>query len=81
MNKFFEQIMTDLKPEAAYLYPESGQRGGFFVFNMEDSSQLVDVCEPFWFGLGADVEITPVMSAEDLTKGFGRLGAILQKYG
>ena len=34
-----EKILADLKPEAAYFFPDdNGNRSGSIVFNMEDSS-------------------------------------------
>src|SRR5687768_10176251 len=77
INQMLQDIATDLKPEAAYFFPESGQRSGFFIFNLDDSSQMVQVVEPFWFGLGADVEVIPVMSQEDLMKGMAGLQGVI----
>ena len=37
LEKVFQQLLEDLKPEAGYFYPEGGERAGFFVVNMEDS--------------------------------------------
>ena len=37
INRVFQSIMEDLKPEAAYFFPENGQRGGLLVVNMNDS--------------------------------------------
>ena len=35
-----EKILADLKPEAAYFFPDdNGNRSGSIVFNMEDSSR------------------------------------------
>lgn len=79
--KVFEQIMTDLKPEAAYFYPEDGQRAGHFVVNMTDSSQVAQTAERFFFGLNATVSMLPVMSAEDLQKGLAGVDEIARTYG
>ena len=32
--------MEDLKPEAAYFHAVDGDRGGFFVVNMQESSEI-----------------------------------------
>ena len=81
IQKFFDAIMPDLKPEAAYFFPEGGQRAGLLVFDMQESSQVVDVVERFCFGLGANVEMTPVMNAEDIQKGMAKLPGIIERYG
>ena len=58
--KVFEQLTADLKPEAAYLYPEQGERGGILVFDMQDPSWVAGVVERFSFGLQAKVELFPI---------------------
>lgn len=81
INTLLQQIMEDLKPEAAYFYAEEGQRAGHFIINAQESVDVVRVCEPFWFGLNADVELIPVMSGDDMQNGLGALQGIIQRYG
>lgn len=79
--KFFESIMSDLKPEAAYFFPESGLRAGLFVIDMKDNSEVAGVVERFSFGLNASVELTPVMNGEDLQRGLADIETIVKNYG
>ena len=79
--KVFEQLTADLKPEAAYLYPEQGERGGILVFDMQDPSQVAGVVERFSFGLQAKVELIPVMTPDDLQKGLAMVPDIVKNYG
>jgi len=81
INKVFGQLMEDLKPESAYFYPEGGQRGGHFVVEMEDPTDILRVGEKIWLGLGAEIEMRPVMGPEDIQKGLGEVGAIVERYG
>lgn len=69
LGKTLETLLAKLKPEAAYFGPTNGKRGGMFVFDMTDSSQIPMALEPLFGKLNAEVEISPVMSAEDLKKG------------
>src|SRR5947207_16030082 len=71
LQKGMQQIAEDLKPEAAYFFltPTEGQRGGFFIVEMQESSQIVERAERFFFGLNAKVEFVPAMSAAALEKG------------
>lgn len=62
-------IMGELKPEAAYFYPENGKRACLMVFDMKDASQIPVIAERFFHELNAEVTLTPVMNAEDLKKG------------
>jgi hypothetical protein len=81
IGKFFEQVMADLKPEAAYFYPEAGERGGIVVFNMQDETWVAGVVERFSFGLHASVELMPVMNADDLQKALASVEEIVKNYG
>jgi len=79
--KAFGMIMEELKPEAAYFYPDGGERGGLFVINMEQGSDVAEVAERFWYGLNANVEMTPVMTAEDLQKAMPAVEGIAKRFG
>lgn len=68
-----EQMLGDLRPEAAYFGSEHGQRTNFIVFDLQDPSQIPPIAEPFFRTLNAKVEIFPVMNREDLQKGLGQL--------
>lgn len=81
INTIFPQLMADLKPEAAYLYPTEGQRGGHFIVDMQDAKDVFRISERIWLGLGANVEVTPVMRPEDIQAALGELGGILEQYG
>jgi hypothetical protein len=70
MAQGIQSLMETLKPEAAYFFPEDGKRTALFVFEMNDSSQLVPIVEPLFTNLDAAVHITPVMNSEDLERGF-----------
>ena len=36
VEKVFQQLMDELKPEAAYFHAVNGDRGGFFVVDMQE---------------------------------------------
>jgi hypothetical protein len=81
LDEVFPKLMEDLKPEAAYFYPDQGMRAGHFILQMEDSSQVLEIGERMWFAFGGDVEMTPVMSAEDIQKGLPSAPGIAERYG
>jgi hypothetical protein len=81
LQKVFQQLTEDLKPEAAYFFPTGGERGGFFVVDMRESSQIAEMAERFFFGLNAKVEFVPVMAADDLQKGLSGVPGTIQRYG
>ena len=47
VKKVFTQIEQELKPEAAYFFPQGGERGGLLVVDMTASSQIVEIAERF----------------------------------
>jgi len=63
-----QAILADLKPEAAYFTAENGKRGGFFIVNLQDASQMPSMAEPFFLAFNAEVSFQPVMTPEDLAK-------------
>ncbi len=63
-----ESLLGELKPEAAYFWPENGERAGMMVFDMADPSQSPQIAEPLFLNVDAAVEFVPVMNADDLRK-------------
>ena len=61
------------KPEAMYFGTFEGKRTAFVVFDMPDSSDMVAFGEPFFMAVDAEVEVVPIMNADDLQKGLGKL--------
>lgn len=74
LPRAIQEAMERLKPEAAYFTPLGGTRTALFVFDMQDSSQLPAIAEPFFSGFAAAIEIMPCMNGDDLQKGLGQLG-------
>jgi hypothetical protein len=72
LGKTLEATMAKLKPEAAYFMPLDGRRGGLIFFDMADPSQIIEVVEPLFSNLNAAVELTPVMTGDDLRKGMAK---------
>ena len=81
LQKVFQQLTEDLKPEAGYFFPTGGERGGFFVVDMRKSSQIAEIAERFFFGLNAKIEMVPVMNADDLQKALSGAQGTIQRYG
>ncbi len=80
MQQIFQQLAEDLKPEAAYFYPDGGERAGHFIVNMQDPSDVAATAERLFFGLHAAIEMTPVMTAEDLEKALGGIKETIERY-
>jgi hypothetical protein len=69
LGRTLAATMERLKPEAAYFTAVDGCRGGFIVFDLKDPSDIPSICEPFFLEFGAKVQLSPVMTPEDVQKG------------
>jgi len=74
MGELMERTLDTLKPEAAYFFPYAGKRAFILVVDVPDEASLAPTVEPFWQDLNAQVDIWPVMNAEDLRTGLSRIG-------
>lgn len=69
------RILESIKPEAAYFTEQGGKRGGIFVVNVEKSSDVPGIAEPFFLNFNASCKFRIVMSPEDLqSAGLDELG-------
>lgn len=70
-----KRILDELKPEAAYFAEFNGHRSGFLFFNLEQSSQIPSVAEPWFLIFNANCHFHPAMNPEDVAKsGLDALG-------
>lgn len=73
MSQVIEALMVELKPEAAYFWPEAGERAGMLVFDMADTAEIPVIAERLFLNLDADVEFVPVMNADDLKRALAKV--------
>jgi hypothetical protein len=77
-GKKLQQILDDTKPEAVYFWEEEGKRGGILVVNLEKTSQIPGIAEPWFLYFDAGVELHPCMTPQDLAA--AGLEALGKKY-
>jgi hypothetical protein len=81
LGKTIESILNDLKPEAAYFAEDNGARAAFLFFNLENSSQIPAVAEPWFLAFNAQVEFHPAMNLADLKNAGPGMESAVRKYG
>jgi len=80
-GKKMNDLLTEIKAEAAYFTTINGQRGAYIIVNLNDASEMPAVAEPFFVWVNADVEWSPVMKPEDLAKAGPAIAAANAKWG
>ena len=63
-----QQILEAIKPEASYFSEQNGRRGGIFVVNVKDASDVPMLAEPWFLTFDAEVEFRIAMTPEDLAR-------------
>jgi hypothetical protein len=69
MGKIIGDTVERIRPEAAYFGLEGGKRTAFFVFDLKNATDMPSIGEPILAALHANLEVTPVMTAQDLKAG------------
>jgi hypothetical protein len=67
--KKLEEYINKVKAEAAYFFETGGNRVAAFIVDIQSADQIPILIEPLFSGMGAHVELHPVMSLDDLKKG------------
>ncbi|MSQ26024.1 MAG: hypothetical protein EXR49_07135 [Dehalococcoidia bacterium] len=76
-----QELLANLKPEAAYFALEDGQRCAYLVINIQNASDMPGKVEPFLLQFNADLSLTLVMTSEDLAKAGPDIAAAVKKWG
>lgn len=64
-----EKSLSELKPEAAYFTLDNGNRTAFVFVDVKDITAIPSICEPFFHGFDAAIDMTPVMNVDELRAG------------
>ena len=64
-----QTYINKVKAEATYFFEEEGNRVAAFIVDISRASEIPALMEPLFSGMGALVELHPVMSIDDLKNG------------
>ena len=64
-----EKYIDKVNAEATYFFEADGNRVAVFIVDIQSADQIPVLVEPLFSGMGAHVELHPVMSLDDLKKG------------
>jgi hypothetical protein len=68
-GQVMERMMPLLQPEAAYFTAQDGKRTGLIFFDLKDPTQIPAIAEPFFMAVNASVDLTPVMTPDEVRAG------------
>lgn len=70
-----KKILDEQKPEAAYFMAHNGRRCAVLIVDLPDATKIPSLAEPWFLTFNADIEVQPVMTAQDLAaSGLDELG-------
>jgi hypothetical protein len=80
LGSTIQKILADIKPEAAYFAEDDGERTGYIFFDMNKSSELPAIAEPFFLAFNATVTVRPAMTPQDLAEAGPHFERALKNY-
>ncbi len=66
VGEIIGRILETIKPEAAYFTEQDGKRGGFFIIDLENPSDVPSFAEPFFLQFQATCKFRILMTPADL---------------
>lgn len=78
-GEILSHILESIQPEAAYFTEQDGTRGGVFVIDVREASDVPRFAEPFFLNFQANCKFRILMSPDDLQK--AGLDALGKKWG
>src|SRR5262245_2462247 len=80
LGKTIQNIVAELKPEAAYFTDDHGRRTAYLFLDMRDASQIPAIAEPWFLAFNAHLEFHAVMTAKDLAKAAPGIDQAARRY-
>lgn len=75
-----QEILDEIKPEAAYFSEDDGERTAYLFVDMAEPSDLPRLAEPFFLAFNARFTARPAMTLADLAKAGPAIERAIKKY-
>ena len=66
IGQMIDRVLDSIKPEVAYFTEQDGSRGGIFLIDVENASDIPKFAEPFFLIFQASCKFRIAMSPKDL---------------
>ena len=66
VGQIIGRILEEVKPEAAYFTEHDGKRGGIFVIEVDNPSDVPRFAEPLFLSFNAECKLRIAMTPEDM---------------
>jgi hypothetical protein len=76
MQQTIDALMELVQPESSYFTTAEGKRTGYVFFDLTDVSLIPQIAEPLFQNLGAELDFSPVMNREELSRGLQSYGKV-----
>jgi hypothetical protein len=76
-----QQILEEIKPEAAYFSEDGGERTAYIFVDMAEPADLARIAEPFFHAFNARLTARPAMTLEDLKKAGPAIERAVKNFG
>lgn len=80
-NEKMDELISGLKPEAAYFCAMDGQRTILALINVDSSADIPRLAEPFWLSMNANVDFIPAMTQAEFGKAMPGIKQSVEKFG
>ena len=73
LSKIIQGFIDMAKPEGIWFTTLDGRRAVVAVFDLASPAEIPPLAEPFFLGVSAEFELSPVMDLTDLQEGLSKL--------
>ena len=70
LGRAIDDVTARVGAEAAYFFVEDGMRAGILIFEAAHGQDIMHINETLFQAVDAEIDVTPVLTLDELHKGF-----------